>query len=483
MSARAVVAVLVLWAGFAPALAAAHPGPAAPPEFVLGECVTVIDRSDTAALELAYNISIEDAVFDIGEIQLPDSKSHQFFAFAGALVKRASSDGYHLFPFDAALDQPLAMPMWLDQDDVTRAEGAAGPIDMTNFTAAQVLADDVLAARPELDAYLLPFGDKSARVPITEEQALMGVSWQLGAVPPGVYTVGGYVFSPPYNDWAVRAGVIKVVDGETAVPAAAIEPIDAFVYAGQGRKITGCVDAPAGSTLRAWVRSEDQPGAAWEPWLEEQPLDALAQDGQAGRFELCLHNPEPGRAGLLRVRVVVTAPDGQSSAAYSPDTVLAVATAAACVESAKTCCPEKQPATNEPGMSDAGSAAGGQGGSAAGPAPSGAGGSGGLPGAGAGATAPGDGPEPAGGTAVGGSSAGGASAGQHAAGGDEDSGGCTVRPRSALGTSAWPPAWLVIAALAALTVRGRSRARRTGTPRDRSSSSLRGTRSDLPGSR
>jgi hypothetical protein len=478
MSARAVVAaVLFACAVLSAAHAAAHPGPAASPEFVIGECVTVIDLRDTSTLDLAYNIAVEDAVFDIGEIQLPDSKTHQFFAFAGALVKHATADGYQLFPFDPALEQPLAMPMWLDQDDVTRAEGAAGPVDMTNFTAAQVLADDVLAARPELDAYLLPFADKSARVPITEAQARMGVSWKLGAIAPGVYTVGGYVFSPPYNDWAVRAGVIKVVDGQTAVPAMAIEPIDAFVYAGQGRKITGCVDAPADSTLRAWVRSEDQPGAQWEAWLEPQPLGGLQQDG---RLELCLPNPAPGRAGLLRVRVQVTAPDGQSSVAYSPDTMLAVATAAACVESAKTCCPAKAQEPDEPGASgDAGSAAAGHGGSAAEPAPSGAAGSGSVASAGTGAVAGGGGasagtggdPGPTGGTAVEGSSDG--------DGGDDGGGGCAVRAPSPRAASTAPAAWLLaLIALGGITVRGRSRVRPAGTPTDRSSSSRPGTRSD-----
>jgi len=479
MSARRTAAELVAaWAlaamaawGLLGARAAAHPGPAAPPEFVIGECVTVVDTRDTSTLALAYNIPFEDEVFDVGEIQLPDSKSHQFFAFAGALVKVGASNAYQLFPFDAAVDQPLAMPLWLDQNDIERAAAAAGPVDMTGFTSAQVLADDVLAARPELSAYLLPFGDKGARVPITEEQARMGASWDLRAVPPGVYTVGGYVFSPPYNDWAVRAGVIKVVDGQTAVPAVAIEPLDAFVYAGQGRRITGCVDAPAGSTLRAWVRPEDQPGAAWEPWLEPQPLAEL---GPPGRFELCWLNPAEGRANLLRVRVEVTAPDGQRSAAYSSDTLLAVATAAACAANDKTCCPAKQPATDEPGANgDAGVSAGaggaagqaGQGGSAAG---AGAGGDPGLdprPSAGAAAGPPARGddgePEPPAGTAVGGSSD-----------GEGGGGGCSLRAAPALS-----PAWFALVWLGLLRARGRSRVRRVETPTDRGSSSPPGTRS------
>ncbi|HEX6239298.1 MAG TPA: hypothetical protein VFZ61_00335 [Polyangiales bacterium] len=341
MSARAAALILFALAAHVTARAAAHPGPAIPPSFVPGQCITVVDTRQTQELALQYNVPIDDNVFTEGEIQLPDAKTHQFFAFSGAVSKNTAADGYQLFPFDAALEQPFALPFWLDQSDVNRAAGAAGPLDMTGFTAAQVQAHDVLALRPDLGAYVRTFGNEPARVPITIRQAEKGVRWDLRAVAPGLYSVVGYVFSPPYNDWAARAGVIKVTDGGAAVPAATVEPIDNTVFAGQGRRVRGCVDAPAGSTLSAWVRAEDQPNAPWEPWLERQPLTAIAKDGA---FELCFLNPQQGRAGVLRMRVEVTAPDGQRSAAYSPDTLLAVATAAACTPSEDTCCaPGAQP--------------------------------------------------------------------------------------------------------------------------------------------
>jgi hypothetical protein len=335
MSARPAAALLSALAALAAARAAAHPAPATPPEFLPGECITVVDTRETQALELGYDVAFDDDVFSPGEIQLPDGKTHQFFAFAGVVGKLAASGGYQLFPFDAAIDRPFALPLWLDQSDVDRAAGAAGPVDMTGFTAAQVHAGDVLAARSDLEPHVHAFGDETTRVPITKEQAQKGVRWDLRGVVPGLYTVAGYVFSPPYNDWAARFGVIKLVDGRSAVPAAAIEPIDTVLFAGRGRRVKGCVDAPTGSTLSAWVRSEELPDAPWESWLDRQPLSALGKDGS---FELCFMNPEPGRSGMLRVRVEIAAPDGQRSAAYSPDALLAVATRAACVESEDTCC-------------------------------------------------------------------------------------------------------------------------------------------------
>ena len=345
------LALLVL--PWVPARAAAHPGPGAPPEFVLGDCITSVDAQQSDAIAFDYNVGYDDVTFGLGEIQLPDSKTHQFFALSGAVVRDTVRGGYQLFPFDADVEQGLPLPLWLDRDDVERAAAAAGPIDMTNFTAAQVAELDVLAARPELAPYLHPLGDKTTRVPISEEQARMGVRWDLSSVPAGVYTLAGYVFSPPFNDWAPRPGLIAVVQGATAVPAAVIEPIDAFVYAGQGRRVRGCVAAPAGSSLRAWVRAEDQPDTSWEPWLDDV---AITGD----RFELCWPNLAPGRAGLLRVRVEVTAPDGQRSAAYSPDTLLAVATPAACTESANACCEQHEPASDsaDAGMTSTVAAAG-----------------------------------------------------------------------------------------------------------------------------
>ena len=345
MRARHAALMLFALATLAPTRAAAHPAPATPPTFAPGECITVVDTREKQALQLGYDVAVDDNIFAEGEIQLPDAKTHQFFSFAGLVAKNPSAEGYQLFPFDAAIDQPLALPLWLDQSDVNRAAAAVRPVDMTDFTASQVPPGDVLATRSDLASHVHAITGNTQRVPITKRQAEKGVHWDLRALVPGLYGVVGYVFSPPYNDWAARAGVIKVIDGKTAVPAAVIEPIDKTVFAGQGRRVRGCVDAPTGSTLSAWVRAEDQPDARWEAWLEQKPLEAIGKDGS---FELCFLNPAPGRSGVLRLRVEVTAPDGQRSAAYSPDTLLAVSTPAACAASEDTCCAEQREREGEP---------------------------------------------------------------------------------------------------------------------------------------
>jgi hypothetical protein len=337
MSARRAAVMLFAFAALAPTRAAAHPAPATPPTFAPGACITVVDTREQQALQLAYDVAVDDDIFAEGEIQLPDAKTHQFFSFAGLVAKNPSADGYQLFPFDAAIDQPLALPLWLDQSDVNRAAAAVRPVDMLDFTASQVQPGDVLALRSDLASHVRAITSSTERVPITKRQAEKGVHWDLRALLPGLYSVVGYVFSPAYNDWAARAGIIKVVDGKSAVPAAVIEPIDKTVFAGQGRRVRGCVDAPVGSTLSAWVRAEDQPNAAWEAWLAQKPLAEIGKDGS---FELCFSNQAPGRSGVLRVRIEVTAPDGQRSAAYSSDTLLAVPTPAACTASEDTCCAE-----------------------------------------------------------------------------------------------------------------------------------------------
>src|SRR5688572_22668016 len=39
-----------------PLRAAAHPGPGWPPEFAVGDCITVVDQRDTPTLEFAYTV-------------------------------------------------------------------------------------------------------------------------------------------------------------------------------------------------------------------------------------------------------------------------------------------------------------------------------------------------------------------------------------------------------------------------------------------
>jgi hypothetical protein len=169
------------------------------------------------------------------------------------------------------------------------------------------------------------------RVPITERQALLGLPWPLASVPAGVYQIAGYIYSPPYNAWEPRPGVVKVIDGTRDVPAITVSSVDAMLFAGQGRKVTGCVNAASGSELHAYFRAADTPGAAWEMWAE-QPID------DSGKFELCYRSPMPGYSGIVELKVVAVSPDGEQTAAYPPDQLVVVPSTANCTPSAKLCC-------------------------------------------------------------------------------------------------------------------------------------------------
>src|SRR5262245_31537594 len=94
--------------------AAAHPGPGAPPVFVTTDCIDVVDKRETAELVLEYHVDFDDTTFGMGEIHLPDSKTHRFFAFTGSVVKTAGGSGYQLYAFDPKVEQALEMPLWLD---------------------------------------------------------------------------------------------------------------------------------------------------------------------------------------------------------------------------------------------------------------------------------------------------------------------------------------------------------------------------------
>jgi hypothetical protein len=147
-----------------------------------------------------------------------------------------------------------------------------------------------------------------------------------------VYQIAGYVFSPPYNAWEPRPGLIKVIDGTHDAPAVVLDSIDGMLYAGQGRHVTGCVDAPAGSTLEASFHVDGDPDDQWRAWLSDMPIER-------GAIDLCFESPEPALGGLVHIRVVVTAPDGTQSFASSKDALALFGTAASCTPSAALCCP------------------------------------------------------------------------------------------------------------------------------------------------
>jgi hypothetical protein len=152
--------------------------------------------------------------------------------------------------------------------------------------------------------------------------------------------------------WETRPGVIKVVAGAHNSPAITLESIDAILYAGQGQRVTGCVDAPAESTLSAAYRVEGEPEmeANWHPWVTRGPV-------VNGKLDLCFVSPEAPLSGMIHLRVAVQAPDGREVFAYSPDAIVLVGTQASCTPSATQCCevtPPPMAAPAEPPQPNAG---------------------------------------------------------------------------------------------------------------------------------
>ena len=348
--------------------ARAHPEAAESPEWQEADCIEVVDLESTDELLLPYGVPFDDTEYEVGDIVLDDAKTHQFFAFRGALAPYLL--GSQLFPFDRPIDETLIVPEWLDDDDVARAADASDEKDSTFFTKDQVGPQEKLQARDDLQPYWLTITEKSARVPIVAAQAAMGLRWNLSGVLPGVYQVAGYVYSPPYNAWAPRSGVIVLVAGaQTPPPAVTVDPIDGFLFAGQGRRVRGCAKAGAGARIETYYRNEDTGGGSWQRFAADVPIED-------GRFELCWTSPDPDLSGVVRVRVDVVAEDGKRAYGYSPDTMVVVGTGAACTESTSTCCAKAMP---EPpamlGHAGAMAVPAGSGGAPAPPAAAGTGGS------------------------------------------------------------------------------------------------------------
>jgi hypothetical protein len=284
------------------------------------------------SMVIPYVVDADDVLPEEGHIGLVDSKTHQFFAFRGAVVSQLPR--YELQPHDPATTAPLVLPTWIDRDDLERAEAANLPTIAPDFHAADV-GDDLLHSRSDLAPLWLAIGPGEARVPITMDQAMLGVRWDVSAVPPGLYQIAGFTFSPPYNAWEPRPGWIKIIDDTPALPAVTVDAVDASLFDGQGRRISGCVNAPEGSTLRASFSLEGAADPSWQPFAERVPI-------AGGSYELCLRSPRPGLAGMARVRVAITDPDGSETVAYAPDRLVMIGTPAPCTPSLSVCC-EAQP--------------------------------------------------------------------------------------------------------------------------------------------
>lgn len=308
-----------------PLAAHAHFGPAEPPDFGLPDCMMVVDKLATPTVQLTYDLGFDDTEPEIGHIIIRQSKTHQFFAFRGEVIQALPRFEYRPFATGAV----SLLPLWYDQSDLQTADAANDPAINPDFHALNI-GDNVLVQRMDLAGQWFPISD---RVPITIEQSSRGITWDLTNVEPGVYQVVSYTFSPPFNDWQPRPGVIKVVAGGDNPPAVTVDSIDAITYSGQGRRVTGCVDAPAGSSVSASYRldTEEDVEANWHPWTGATPI-------ANGKLDLCFGSPDPALSGMVHLRVSVKAPDGRQTFAVAPDPLVIIGMPEACVPSETQCC-------------------------------------------------------------------------------------------------------------------------------------------------
>jgi hypothetical protein len=322
-------AVLVLACTAFTERARAHESPAMPPQFVPADCITVVDLAEQSALDIAYDVAADDTVLEQGDIAVEDAKTHQFFAFRGMVFPQGFN--HELRSFDAAMPEPVLLPIWITRDDVKRAATANELAPAAIFSEADVPDDAVLDNNAQLAGRWLRITADDARAPITVERAQQGARWELSSVEPGLYTIVAYIFSPPYNGWAPREGLVKVVDGESDLPAAVIEPLHELLFSYQGKRVRACVHAPEGTMLSALVAVQERPEHGWLPWL---PLRA-APDGP---LELCFNHPRPELTGTVRLRFDLQSPAGTTTTVYSPDTITALAGDGQCIATEAICC-------------------------------------------------------------------------------------------------------------------------------------------------
>jgi len=255
-------------------------------------CMTLHERSDTP-LHIPYAIPFED--IDVGDDEVPQSRTHQFLAFC------------RQHPFE------LPLPGWITSADATEAE-MFGQVPERGIGAA-----DVLETNGDWDDCWYRIVDDADRRPITCEMAEAGVDWDTMSAPAGVYRIEGYTFEPAFNYWVPRPGFVKLHDGDPDAvgPAAAITSAEVSVHRNQIANIEGCIDAPEGSTMTAYWGEHTESAPEWVAYGDPQP---------AIRGDLLLEFAPPAATvgKLITLRIDVEDPQGRSFTSYMPGRVVVI---------------------------------------------------------------------------------------------------------------------------------------------------------------
>jgi hypothetical protein len=332
-----------------------HPAPAEPPDFGHPPCVAVVDKDRDPSLAIAYTVQMDVTALSQGDIPVPDANTYQFFAFLGGVVTHSA--GYQLLPFQPPEAEAIDLPAWITADDLKRAAKASQTAEGVLLSESSIPPNEVLAENPLLASLWLRINQDDARIPITLAAAARGVTWDVRDVAPGSYSIASYIFSPPNNGWALRPGVVKVVDSTHDAPAGVVESIQELVFSYQGRRVRACLDVPSGTRLTASFTVEGRPELGWTPWIADREI-------RTGELELCFHNPSPGLTGSVHLKLELTAPDGSMTTLHAPDTLTSLVGSGSCSPSETLCCDFAGGVSGAAGMTsgDAGTGLAGAGG-------------------------------------------------------------------------------------------------------------------------
>ena len=263
--------------------------PRTPAQFADVPCIVTVDRSVDPVFHIDYAVPFDD--IELTEDELPDSRRHQFFALA-----------QQTFDF--------RLPVWINQSDFDRAQ--------QNGDITKEFGDEDILER----SAVWPAGTwvritpDDPRIPITVEQANMGVDWDTTDVAVGTWFVGAYTWEPENNLWAFRFGAVRIVD-PTAPGSGAPAGFLAFednptATVGQAYAVPACVAADSGSTMTAsWGILEGLTEPAWVDF-------AAGQSASDGDFSLEFVPPAEAAGQQVKIRLEITDPDGRNYVAFTP---------------------------------------------------------------------------------------------------------------------------------------------------------------------
>jgi hypothetical protein len=295
MRASVALPALVALATLAPtprASAANGSKPRTPVNWTQGECATIVDRSTTTTVHFDYTIPNEESYMRT-EDEVDDSRTHQFFA-----VRKQDFEG--------------VPPLWISQADIDRAKLVDPEVDPTLIQPHEIF--DVTDRFAPADWVRITPDD--ARVPITYEQAAMGVDWDVANVEPGTYEIWGYTWEPLGNLWERRGGFVKVIASADARvdagPSISIAKEEAIITAGAAYTLPGCADVSPGSTVTVeWGKRVGTPEPQWEIASEDEPIES-------GPLTIEFVPPDEAGDSSIAIRATVSDAQGRTYVAYAP---------------------------------------------------------------------------------------------------------------------------------------------------------------------